>query len=425
MKIGNLNLELDFDPILVSNTGQKWARFSNLGKEKLNSRIYFEPSSSPKLSRQDSRIGSCFSEWTVPTPSQIFVTDKNSIVDCTELLQDMCLEEYKFEVTQHIVATLEKCYKEHNVVYLAYSGSIDSGVILSYILKMGFASRTHVRCFLNNATDHPSALKHDQVRIDRMNSFFKEFSKEFASVGWEHIDNNDIVKLINQGKNYHHLISYTMSAVLDRYKDSAWVGGFHGNRTLLHQRMFLDQMRIVDPSQTDKFKILIDSQWQNVYSPSIKKLNLQNDPIHTKFETHCQKPWHAISGWQNNKIYMPLASEHLFQSLRSLNPCELSFELIADATFGKELLMLNAPELVPWLDQQQSSHEQDNLENVLLHTHDIDFSQLQIPMNLNHDPEGLHWIVNELDQAKRIGVIEINSLVSVKNLQWIAQKTKL
>lgn len=216
-----------------------------------------------------------------------------------------------------------------------------------------------------------------------------------------------------------------MSAVLDRYKDSAWVGGFHGNRTLLHQRMFLDQMRIVDPSQTDKFQILIESQWQNVYSPSIKKLNLHNDPIHTKFATHCLKPWHAISGWQNNKIYMPMASEHLFQSLRSLDPGELSFELIANATFGKELVMSNAPALIPWLDQQQSSHEQDNLENVILHTHDIDFSQLEIPMNLNHDQEGLHWIVNELDQAKNIGVIEINSLVSVKNLQWIAQKTTL
>ena len=423
MKINNR--ELDFDPIFISETGQKWARFCDLKKEKLNSRIYFEPSSSPKLSRQDSRVGSCFSEWVVPTPSQIFVTDRNSIIDCTELAQDLCLEEYKVKVTQHIVATLEQCYKEHQDVYLAYSGSIDSSVILSYIIKMGFSSRTHIRCFLNNATDHPSALKHDQVRIDRINSFFKEFSKDFASVGWEYVDHDDIVRLINQGKNYHHLISYTMSTVFDRYRDSAWVGGFHGNRTLLHQRMFLDQMRIVDPSQTDKLKTLIDDQWQSVYSPSIKKLNLNNDPIHTRFQTHSQKPWHAISGWQNNKIYMPLASEHLFQSLRSLNPYELNFEIIADATFGKELLMLNAPELVPWVDQQQTSHEQDNLENVLLPTHTIDFSQLEIPMNLNHDQQGLNWIVKELDQAKTRGVIEINSLVSVKNLQWISLKTTL
>lgn len=413
------NQEFNFDPVFVQDDGNRYGRFADLATEKLNPRIYFEPASSPRLSRWDSRIGSCFSGWTIPTPSLTFYADQGTITGQTELEQNTSLVEYQALVVRHIQSTIEKCYRAHNEVYLAYSGSLDSSVVLSYIMKMGLAYRTHIRCFLNLATDHPNALKHDQSRINRINDFFNHHRGNFASVGWEKTDINDIVELINQGKNYHHLISYTLSSIFDRYRDSAWIGGFHGNRTLLHQRMFLDQIRICDPARNNELKILIDRHWREVYSPSIKKLDLSADPVHMKYHTQSQKPWHMISGWQNNKIYMPLASEDLFLSLRALDPAELTFNLIADATFGKELLASNSPELLPWVDRQQSSHEQDNLENISLPMKNLDLSQLEIPLDLNHDPTGLEWITGELGRARSRGEIEINSVVSIKNLQWI------
>ena len=419
------NSDLGLDPIFVSQDNTRWAKFRDLGAEKLNSCIYFSPSSSPRISRQDSRQGSCFSEWIVPTASLQFQVEQNTILTGTELTQELCLEEYQSQVVQHVVATLQKCYETHSEDYMAYSGSIDSGVVLSFIIKMGLAHRTHVRCFLNKVTDHPDALRYNQERIDRINGFFQAFGNSFASTGWEEINHSDVVNLINQGKNYLHLIGYTLSSVFERYANTAWIGGFHGNRTLIHQRMFLDQMRIVGSYQKTEIKNLIERYWNHVYSPSIKKLNLDNDPVHVKFHTHCLKPWHALSGQRNNKIYMPLASDGLFFLLRSLNPAELTFEFIADAIFGKELVTSNAPELNFWIDKQQSSHEQDNLENINLPTDNIDFSKLEVPMSLNHDTAGLEWIVDKLNCAKAEGTIEINSLVSIKNLQWIKLKTQV
>lgn len=416
------NRELTDSLFFVSNDGSKLKYVHELENPRLNSQIYFCPSSYPRINRLDSRFGSCFADWYVPTEGQIF-NIKNNIVSCNDVITDLSLVDYKALVDQEIQKSVKELYNKHpGVINLLYSGSSDSTVVLSYIIKMGLASRTRLVCITNTASTHPDNLTYNQQRIDRINNFFHKFGNQFADTVWETSGIDDIVNLINQGLGYFHLQNYNLSALFTRYQNQIWTSGMHGNRTLLHHWIFLDQHRILFPESIAELEHNIETKHKHVYSYSIRRMDFNKDPVPLKYVTQCLKSVHMLSGWQGNVLHMPLADGQIFQHLRRLNIAEVDFNTVADAQFAKDLIAKNCLELLEWMDQQQTSHDLINIELVSVPTANLDYDQLTIPTNLNHDPDGLYWLEQQIQKSKIEGTIEINTLMSIKNLQLIDQK---
>jgi hypothetical protein len=408
--------------IFVSNDNQHYATWPQLKNEPIRRDIYFSPSNSPILDRLDYRKGSCFSDWHVPSASILIEGNNNKIINTSEVDQKLSLHDYKTRVDQSIRECITQAFQENNIVNLSYSGSMDSTIILAYIVDMGLINRTRAVCFKNRLTTKQDALRFDVGRINGINKFFHDYQDKLAGHGWETIEVNDLVKVINAGANFNQLVSFTLAAVLTRSHNQAWIGGWYGNRTMLHHRMLLDQMRLLDPDITLMLKKRISDCWETSYSHTIRKINFDIDPVHVKYQTNRTKTWYALNGYQGHKIYIPFGSEAMFEDLRRLNPADFNFELVADGSFGMELIKDNAPELLQWMSTQQSENDIESVEYTLVPTNELDYSKLTIPSDINHHKEGLDWINFEIEKSRVTGEIEFNTLISIKNLQWISDQ---
>jgi hypothetical protein len=408
--------------VFVSNDNQRYATWQQLKTEPLNREIYFKPSISPRLNRLDYRDGSCFANWHLPSGSILIDGDSNQVNFISEVMQTLDINEYKTQVDQSIRQCITKAFQENDIVNLSYSGSMDSTIVLAYIANMGLIDRTRTVCFKNRLTTKQDALRFDVERINSINKFFHDYQDKLAGYGWEIIEVGDLVKIINAGATFNQLLSFTLAAVLTRNNNQAWMGGWHGNRTMLHHRMLLDQMRLLDSNNTLAIKQRIDNCWETSYSHTIRKLDFDIDPVHIRYQSNQTKTWHALNNYQGHKIYMPLGLESMFQNLRLLDPNKFVFEFVADGLFGMELIQNNAPELLHWMSKKQSENDIDSIEYVLVPTETLDYSNLKIPDDINHHPDGIEWLELEIENSRITGEIEFNTLLSIKNLQWISDK---
>jgi hypothetical protein len=302
-----------------------------------------------------------------------------------------------------------------------YSGGLDSTVLLAYIMHMGLTHRTRLVCINNTATDHPKSLKHNKVRQESINQFFQTVKDKFYETKFETTGIDGIIDIVNSGRNYFHIQNYTTSTLYDRYENQTWIGGQYGNRTLLHEYVFLDQMRVNHPSKSIKLKKQIKESWQHAYNDSINNLNFDLPPVPLKWVSHAMKTFNGHDGYRGNYLHMPVATNAMFQHLRRLNFDTVPTDLVAEASFGKEMIRKYQPDLLDSMNKQQSSYEFSTLDKLpKLPVESIDYAQLQVPENLNHDSEGLEWIKYALDQGLSTGEIEVNTLVSIKNLQNIS-----
>lgn len=389
---------------------------------KLNRDIYFSPTNNPRMIRQDVRKGSCFDGWYVPTPSELFEAQQGKIVSAKLLPQTLRLEDYKKQITFIIEKNITEVFDTNPVVNLAFSGSMDSMILLAFIVRMGLEKRTRLVSFNNQITYKSDALCYDQSRQDQINNFFDTWGARFHDVSWEVMRFEDLIELINLGVDPDRLLPYTLSIAARHRPGQTWIGGYHGNRTILHQRIFLDQLRLWDPSITQKLKKQVEESWDKVYSHSIRKINLDNDPVHIAYQSQSNKPWDSVSGFYDSKIYLPLGTEDMFCLLRQIHPGDFDFDLVAKVTFGIELIQQNAPELLEWMTQRQSENDLDGVESWMLPFDRIDLSKFKVPTDLEHNKEGSDWIEYAMEQGRTSGEIEFNTLVSIKNLQYIHRK---
>jgi len=408
--------------IFVSNDNQHYATWQQLKNEPINRDIYFSATNSPRTNRLDYRKGSCFENWYLPTTSILINGTDGKVQEFAELEQTLGIKEYKTRVDQYIRNCITTAFQDNDIVNLAYSGSMDSTIVLAYIVDMGLMHRTRAVCFKSLITNMSDALRFDSARISGIDKFFSDNQHRLAGHQWETIEVDDLVTIINANVNFTQLIPFTLASVLTRSRDQAWIGGWHGNRTMLHHRMLLDQMRLLDASVTPTIKKQIDQCWKTAYSHTIRKIDLDVDPVHVKYQTHRTKSWHALNGYRGHKIYMPCGTEEMFKDLRCLNPSDFVFELVADGSFGMELIQDNAPELLQWMTVRQSENDIDGLEYIMVPTTRLDYSKLTIPTDLNHHTEGVDWINHEIKKSQITGELEFNTILSIKNLQWISDQ---
>jgi len=413
------NPEILEPTIFLRDDFKKIATIAELADQPLNRAIYFNPTSRLKISRSDSRLGSCFTGWQIPTSGLIIESTDGWVSAIEEFEHELSLNEYKERLDIRIKNCIQEIYDNNPQVYLTFSGGIDSVVVLSYVMHMGLGSRTHLVCVKNLATTHPESIAYDQARMKRIDNFFMAYQDRVASTRWITQDVNNIVDIVNRGRSYLDLLNYTTVGIFESYHDTAWMGGYYGNNTLLHHWLFLDQLRIKDPGKSSESEIALNSCGDCYSVDFMQPGKFSVPPVHIKYQTLPHKPWHALQGINQNRIYTPLGCEDTFNDLRKINPTEFDFEMIADAKFGRELINRYAPNLSSIITHC-NSHDNDNIVQIQVPTKNLDYTQLYIPDNLVHHPDGVDWLTYELESSKVTGYIDMNTLISFKNLQYIS-----
>lgn len=406
------NLDLDIDKWFLNHDSTQLVKMRDLKTEPLSNQIYFSPTYSPLIHVRDSDLGSCFQGWKIPTGSYL-LDQQNGLIIEDLLPTDIGLDTYREAVWETLIQNLTSVFHSHKEVNLSYSGGIDSMVVLAAIKHLGLMPRTNLVIVRNHTQTHHSCLHIDAVKQKKLHDTLARLRKQCRSI--THIDiDQESVNL--SAHDYNHLRCYITSTLMRNTCGQAWIFGFHGNQLLLHKDIFAYEILRRSPEKTNQLADL--SRSQNFYTTQLLDLKLDMPWPGLEKRHLLNKPWHLFDHINGNRIYAPLGSDLLFDLCRRLDFSLLDLEFVAEARLAREIISRAGQDWLFDFVDSESIHEMDNLESMIL---DVDGIDIEIPQ-LNHDIDGLYWLREEQYQARSTGKIPINSLVSIKNLQWISQQ---
>lgn len=406
------NLDLDINKFFVSKDYSDLVTdIKQLKNSRLDRNFYFRPSGCPLINVNDFTAGSCFEDYVIPTGSYQFESGSVCTVD-----KNLPINNYINELFVGISSRIQSIYQAHNTVTLAYSGGIDSMVLLGFIQAQGLLSRTDIVCFKNQTQSSPTCLHQDPTKLEKVNELLNQISQLARSVTWLDITVDDI----SHGFNYQkleHVKCYATNAVLRHSNNSAFIFGHHGNQVLLHKNIFLDELVLSRKSAQNEITNLLGGP-TDFYTQSIIGYDLSAPKIGIEQRHMLMKPW-ALLNTATQTVYSPLGNADTFDQLRRLDYSQISADTIANATVAKELIARTAPYLLLYISVE-GVKDGDNLEEAVIPLSLLNPELLTVPMELNHNAEGLDYIQHEIAQAQITHSIPINSLVAIKALNWIA-----
>jgi hypothetical protein len=412
------NLDLSVDKFFVSKDHTKLVTdIKQLKTSRLNRNFYFRPSGCPLVNVNDSNDGSCFKDYFIPTASYQFQLVDN-VVKSVLIEKNLLLTEYIDELHQGIYNRIKSIYQQHKEVTLAYSGGIDSMVLLSFIQNQGLLSRTNVVCFKNKTQSDPSCLHRDFKKQFAVEALLKTIQNKVKSVQWLTISQDDFVFGLNN-QNLEHVKCYATNAVLKKTDGNAYIFGHHGNQSLLHKIIFVDEIIL---NQSGAIKDMADllSGSKDFYTQSLLNFDINSVRIGIERRHMLMKPWSLLAN-KHKSVYSPLADNFSFGQLRRLDFGKINISIIANADVARELIDRNVGNSLNSYITTESIKDGDNLENMVIPLDLLSASTLAIPSELNHNPEGLDYIQNEINSAKKTNTIAINTLVTIKALNWLSQ----
>jgi hypothetical protein len=411
------NHDLDLNKFLIKD-GHIVTDIAELKPHQLSREIYFRPSYAPLVSEADADLGSCFNGYSIPTASFSYQVNDSGI-SCIKHEPKLDLDDYIRLIHQDIGRQIINVYQMHKQVTLAYSGGIDSMVLLSFIMAYGLLSRTNVVCVENHTQISAHAMHNHADNKQLVLLLLNKLKPKLKSTTWHHIDVEDLAYSFNHGK-LEHLKCYTTHAILRRYHDSAFLFGYHGNQILLHKPLFVDELILQGKvSVTDAETYL--SNTKNYYTQCLRLYDCNKEKIGVDRTHFLKKPWSLMDGINGNRVYAPIGSTLTFDLLRDLDFSSMSLPVIADALVARHIIGLNVGTELDEFIGVESLSDMDNLQDSMIPVDLLDPSWLTVPNSLNHHPEGLDWITEQIAQARVTGLIAINSLTSVKMLHWINQ----
>jgi hypothetical protein len=394
------NKDLTLDKWLVHKQTGAVAKCRDLLNQPLSREIYFSPSYSPLIHVKDSRLGSCFENWMIPT--------------ALPHGQSVTLDHYQNQLYDLIQSAVKDVYRKHQMVYLALSGGIDSMVLLSFVLNLRLSQRT-VLVVLENHTQSNKDCLH--IDMQRKQQLFALCSQLDMPMHYEIFSLADLANAANHG--LAEIKCYITHALLSRYRDQAWMFGFHGNQLLLHKEVFLDEILTAAPDKTlDVMNAIAQPEF---YTQSLKHYDVQKIKHPLKYHHLLLKPWSALNGVNNNTLYAPIgATDRAFDLCRQIDFGTVDPNVITNAAVARWIIDQNQQYWLQNYISTESTKDIDNLEHVNVPLNLLNSDVLTVPDKLVHHPEGHEWLLQEASRAKQCGHIALNTLVSLKNLQWLA-----
>jgi hypothetical protein len=383
----------------------------------LSREVYFRPSACPIIDINNSNNGSCFEDYTIPTASYQFNIGNN--IKCVPVEKNLSPTAYTDTLYQSIFSQIKKIYQTHPTVTIAYSGGIDSMVLLSFIEQQGFLARTHLVCFTNITQQSNTCLHRNPTKQIKLNAVLDQLKDQVKSITQLTIDLKDIAHAFNHGQ-LEQLKCYTTHSILNQIDSPAFIFGTHGNQVLLHKNIFVDEILLHRSTGYQELCNLLSGPL-DFYTQSLVDYDVDSPSLGIEHRYLVLKPWHLLSS-SGKLIYSPLADSATFEQLRRLDFSKIPVGTIAHATVAREFITQNNCEWLTKYIDVEGVKDYDNLEDAVIPIELLHTDLLAIPANLNHNAEGLEYLQNEITKAHQNANIPINSLVAIKALQWIADK---
>lgn len=399
------NPDLDLDKLFQHRETKQWARFNEMQQEPLNRQIYFSPSKSPLVSWNDYQLGSCFRDWVIPTPEVV-----GNKID---------LAEYQSWTHSRIREDIEAIYRHHSRAVLCLSGGVDSVCILSFLLDLKLISRTQIVIFGNLTQTDPSCLHLSDCKEKNLSQILSKL--DCYSIERYNFDLSDMTRAISDGLDSFKC--YTTHAIMQRYRNQAIILGTYGNYLLLHSDACLDEIRLRQPGIEAQIKQRQSEK--NFYTISLTDYHLESIPAPLSRRHLMLKPWAALQGRNGNTLYHPIANPETFNRFRRVDFGSIDFNIIFDATIVKSMIIDNNQSWLLDFVSTEGIKDFDNLQETNIPIHLLQPTDLQIPMELVHDADGLNWLNDQIHQSLQQGYIPINSLTSIKNLQYIRDQINI
>jgi hypothetical protein len=410
------NLDLRVNKFFLHRDGTRLTTdIRELKNNLLDRNVYFRPSACPLINVNDSDAGSCFEEYTIPTASFQFYVNNNKVKSVL-IEKNIRLDDYVNTLHQKINSHIQDIYQQHATVTLAYSGGIDSMVLLSSIQSQNLLSRTDIVCFKNQTQSNLSCLHQDPNKLAQVTALLDSLKPQARSITWLTITHEDFISSVNN-QLLEHSKCYATNAVLQRTNGCAYIFGHHGNQTLLHKNIFVDEIILNHPGAVDELQCLTNGP-KTFYTQSLLDVDTTRK-IGIERRHMLMKPWSFLNS--NSKVlYSPLADNLIFDQLRRLDYGQISISTIANADVAREIINRNVGTILDSYITTETVKDGDNLENMEFTLDSVNKNLLKIPTNLTHSPEGLEYIQHELMLATKSNSIHINTLVSIKTLNWLS-----
>ena len=386
-------------------------------EHQLNPDIYFSPSYCPLISASDYTKGTCFENLFIPTAAHFFVPARDQQYRMEHLPTDITVDFYIEYLDQSIAQSIHNIYHTNKTVILAYSGGVDSLVLLSYIIGLGYGDRTALAIMKNWTQGHDSCLHKNTEALDLVCGLIEQWRSQLLAVYWYDINVNDVCEIYNRG-DLVDIKCYSAKHILSCHSDTAFIFGWHGNQVLLHKDIFLDEILLKQPGWIARLKGHIDSL-PDFYTRGLKHYRCDRDFISLARRHLVPKPWSLLNGTNRNRVYDPLADNNLLLLTRSLDFGKIHPDIILDAKVARTLISLRCDKLSAYIGRE-SIKECDMLAQIDLPSDRLDRSRLKIPDTVRHNDQGLRYVRNELEQISTRGYLPINSAVSLRSLQFIA-----
>lgn len=391
--------------------------FTKLRQERLSRDIYFKPSCFPLISPFDYRAGSCFKDWYIIPASHVFEVSTD-IVNVSIVQDRITLDQYKKILHKEIIQALEIIFNDNDRVYLHYSGGIDSIVILSCIMRLGMLKKTHLITYHNQLMPNTNTDNIDpeltRKKTNAINQLVLDLKHEIQGHSKFDIEISDLIRLANT-VNYDQFVTYCTHTTMLRFHDGAHVGGHYGNQSLLHWHFYVDDLLLQGRSIDDYTKSCQGDVYSKIHVTRYFDSTREYVPIHLK---NLLFRYRNVLNQQSPGYHYVLMNETIAQALRKLDLNELTFDILLDAKFARDLIHDNAGNIFdPYIISDGVGG--DSLYDIDIPVDLLDPALFQIYKNVNHDPEGREWHNYEIDRMRRNRTVPLNTVVSFKAIQML------
>lgn len=357
--------------------------------------IYYSPSASTMLSNLNTDTGSAFSGFTAISPSwMINLTDNSVTLEEPALSLDLYIDAlYQIELKTYESLVGQK-------LLLLYSGGIDSIVAASFITKLGLWANTTVLSYCNRTTSDPTCLHMDPDLFANVSEFHKWAESRGAKSVIVDFALGELVQTINQYE-FPAATSFTTNFIANRYPGLTVISGLAGNVTYLHRQEFAKL------AAGDQSKTTCSQFYMRPFEPPAV-FALEKCFFYKKHRN-----------WAKNKVVTPGYTDQVMQMVRRLDFSEIPVEYVLDACVARMLICRNVPQLEEFVVRENPA-DADSVAGQILTFSDLQQDIFKIPVNINHNRNGLAWLRHSLALATETNKIELNTVMSFKNLQHLA-----
>jgi phosphopantetheine adenylyltransferase len=380
----------------------------------INQDVYYNSSEYPREKYYNFLKGSIYKDYVIPTSAYKFTVNDN-YVSITNERKKISLTEYVSQIDQAFKEEINKIYTKHGSAVLSYSGGIDSIVVLSYIIAAGLLPYTTIITHENKVqnANHPDLISNNPDKIKALDETLALLSSRGAQVIKLDVTDQDLFDAYNNG-NYFYSSCYTVTTALKRFNNTAFIFGHHGNQSLLHKDIFIDQILLLGLVGTEEIQKKIDKK--NYYTYTLSKYNVNRTLTTLDYHFFNIRYWEELSGYQNNTVYSPLGAK--LELCRSIDFSTVDVDVILNAKVARELITKNVGTLLDDYILREGINDGDVPIDKLVERKYFKDEIFQISDNINHNITGRSWLEDRLSR-EYITTFNLSSLKALQHLSGL------